>query len=405
MMAEIGHKNKIITELGHFLTDGERIYLFIIFLYVSYLILQTTMFPFTGYLQEDGIWTVVFMGIVFKTLVLDEWRYTEAIPAVLLVGIGIIINYFGGGNLPLRQVMLIIGAKNVDYRKILSVHLSVRLVVVVSAVFASMTGMIENLQYIRKGEIRNSFGIVYPTDFGAQLFFGYLTFLAITHSVRRVWHWLAGLALAWFIYAYCGARWNAGMLVACVLGFVLMEGDGLKKRKKHRDFALLWGSILSVPVIAGATAANIRMSELKQEFLQWMMQYSKSYGSRMEISVRMLRRYPIGLWGQSVKMQGFGGDVTLPDTITEITFLDISYVNILLRFGIVFSAALFVIYVGICLKYRCRREILLILMLVALSGFMEHHIFELAYNPFFLLLFAKGDGVDEDKRLLGRCEN
>lgn len=405
MMVKIGHKNKIITESGHFLTNGETLYLFIIFLYAAYLILQTTMFPVKGYLQEDYIWTIVFVGIVFKALVLDEWRYTEAILAVLLVGIGMIVDYFGGVNLPFCQVMLIIGAKNVDYRKILSVHLSVRLVVVVSAVFASMTGIIENLQYIRKGEIRNSFGIVYPTDFGAQLFFGYLTFLAITHSVRRVWHWLAGLTLAWFIYVYCGARWNAGMLVACVLGFILLEGEGLKKRKKHCDFALLWGSILSVPVIAGVTAANIRMSGLKQEFLQWMIRYFDSYGSRMEISTRMLRRYPISLWGQSVQMQGFGGDVTLPDTIVEMTFLDISYVNILLRFGIVFSAALFVVYVCICLRYRCRREILLILILVALSGFMEHHIFELAYNPFFLLLFAKGEGVDEDKRLSGRCGN
>lgn len=401
MITGIGHKNKIIIGIRHFAADGEKLYLFIVFFYVAYIILQTTMFPFIKYLNDGCIWTVIFTGIIYKILVLDEWRYPEVILAIFLIGIAVIVNYCGGGNVPFREVLLIIGAQNVDYRKILSVHLSVRFVVVVMAIFSSMTGIIKNLQYVRGDEIRNSFGIIYPTDFGAHIFFGYLVFLAVSHSVRRVWHWFMGLALSWFIYTYSGARWNAGMLVVCVIAFILLEKDRWKK-KRYNNYVLLWGSILVVPAIAGMTAVNLRLYGQEQTFLQWLKQYFDSYGSRMGISIKMLDRFPLSLWGRHIIMQGYGGDTTLPDTVTDVTFLDISYVNILLRFGIIFSVTLFVVYVGICLKYRSRREILLILMLVALSGFMEHHILDLAYNPFFLLLFAKGEVLDEYKRISGR---
>ncbi len=90
-------------------------------------------------------------------------------------------------------------------------------------------------------------------------------------------------------------------------------------------------------------------------------------------------------------MVGFGGSLTLKQ---EYFFIDSSYINILLRYGIVFLLMLLVIYGTICYKHKRDTALMISIVLLAISCFIDHHIMEEAYNPLTYALFAKtGDAI------------
>lgn len=78
---------------------------------------------------------------------------------------------------PLIWFVLIAGSDQVPFEKILKVYLLIVGAIVFLAFAASMLGVIPNLQYETSTRgIRNSFGIIYPTDCSAHVFFWMLTF-------------------------------------------------------------------------------------------------------------------------------------------------------------------------------------------------------------------------------------
>ena len=69
-------------------------------------------------------------------------------------------------------VLLIVGSRGISYRKIVKVFLITCSVLLFWTVFSALTGRIENLIIYQDGRRqRISFGIVYPTDFSAHLFY------------------------------------------------------------------------------------------------------------------------------------------------------------------------------------------------------------------------------------------
>ena len=73
---------------------------------------------------------------------------------------------------PFVWVLFLAGSRDVPIKKILEVYLVITGAGMILAYGASMLGVIENLQYVTYGRgIRNSFGIVYTTDFSAHIFY------------------------------------------------------------------------------------------------------------------------------------------------------------------------------------------------------------------------------------------
>ena len=74
----------------------------------------------------------------------------------------------------LQPVLLIAGAKNVRFDNILKVYTAVVSVMLIVAAIASQTGVIADvIGYSPRNAAaaRHSYGIIYPTDFAAQVFY------------------------------------------------------------------------------------------------------------------------------------------------------------------------------------------------------------------------------------------
>ena len=93
------------------------------------------------------------------------------------------------------------------------------------------------------------------------------------------------------------------------------------------------------------------------------------------------------IMGQRATLAGDGNShVPVPDYF----FLDSSYVLLLIRYGLLAFAATLLIFVLIARRAQRQRDytLLIILALITLQSMIEHHLIEIAYNPFILALLA-----------------
>ena len=120
------------------------------------------------------------------------------------------------------------------------------------------------------------------------------------------------------------------------------------------------------------------------------------YKLDLKLSYRMLytswgiRDYGFSLFGQHVTEYGNGLTTTYNE---NYFFIDDSYMRILIEYGIIVFIAVLIIILLMSLRMIKKNQIIwfMLLELVCLHSFMEHHLLELAYNPFIIYLYAKSE--------------
>lgn len=328
---------------------------------------------------------VLFTGI--KLFWSKKYNMQETIFGVLIVGCfgvaGIISTY----HFLIYLGCLIVAAEDVDFRKILIIYVVIAITILLIAFVASEMGYIEKLDYpsARNGGIRHSFGVVYPTDFAAHVFYLILAILALNifkGILNKTLQVLIPIGGALFVYKQCDAITSTICLMVMSALFVL--GFIIQKTVVFRRF-VVW--ISSIAYLVGAIVF-IAMGALYTPGKPVWDKLNQILSLRLQFSNDALKKYPIKIFGQPIEEYGLGGKVE--GHITNF-FIDDSYLKILLEYGVVCFGILMIIFLIINKKLIENKQDILLLMMVAIAihSFMEHHLIEIVYNPFILLLFAR----------------
>lgn len=320
-----------------------------------------------------------------------SWRWGEIILAALICGALLRSWQHVNRSFIFELAVLIAGARGIDFTKILRVHFYAVAAALIVTVALALGGYIENLVYYRDGVSRMAFGIIYPTDFAAQVFF--LTACWVWLRQRKITWWELGIiaALAVFCYVFCDARNSVACMLLLVLGSVYLKLRRRGAAKRCRDYALHpaagWICVLSAPILAAVMILLCRFYSGEG----WMLRLDGILSNRLYYGWTAFRDYSVNLFGQDVYMDGLGGleDISVFQHYYYF-FLDSSYVNMLFCHGIVTLTALLAGCAVSALREKRNRawEHLLVLTVVALQCAFEHHFIELVYNPFLLLTLA-----------------
>lgn len=319
------------------------------------------------YTKKEMLWAGIILFAFLMPAVLTEYRF---------------LWYVG---------FLIVGAKDIDFNKILKVYLILGIIIMLAAFGASQMGWIENLQYtlLRDEEwiIRNSFGSVYPTDFSAHVF--YLAVAGVCLSENKIsWGKIINFAvLATFVLDKCGARTSAICMI--LMAIMLVAVKYLKDKIKCN---LIYHLInLSTAVLAVGFIALVHMYDITKE---QMVKLDGILSNRLSISHKAIDLYDYKLFGQNVIESGLGRSEIIKD---DYFFLDNSYIRIALLYGVVLLViALFVFWLAGQRAIQNKRVIIVVaIMVIAVHSFMEHHLLEIAYNPILCFVFSKCAQIDE----------
>jgi hypothetical protein len=363
-------------------------YLIIYSIWLIITFLDTTMFHINYPNFTDIVLleiTVIFVGIKMilfnKHSKFELWLYI-----VLIISFG--GSFINSGYVFLLPVLfLILGAKNVPFKNLLQIYCVISVVLILLTVIASQTGVVENLIYERKGQ-RISFGFNYPTDFTAHIFFFVMGYCYLRRERLSYLELMVILGFGFFSHIFCGARTNALCLLLTFIVFLYLKNRYFNRSSNYvlnKIFSRLL--VFSIPISALCIVILTFLYQANQNNVI-LTSINNLLSNRLCWNIVGLERYGIHLYGSIFKMIGLGGSTTPPN---EYFFLDSSYILILLRYGVMVFVTTLVISVFSSLRAERQKDItlLLIISLIAIQSVVEHHLLDIAYNPFLFLIFSE----------------
>ncbi len=349
-----------------------------------------TMFPI-----PESVFTLCKMAglaiITIKVFAFDRFSLPSFFLCIFLAIEAVLVMISSGYLNPLLWVMLLIGAKDIPFRKILKIFLVVNLSIVLAAFAASMLGIIVNLQYITTSRtiksVRNSFGILYTTDFAAYFFFMMVVYFYLKGKSLRWFDYAGALILNAFIYYFCQTRLDCISILLTVILFAIVNAtdnvrhtirDKYKPRKNVLEifapFIMPACAVFSILITIAYNPSNRILNSINDLITH-----------RLSLGLQGLEEYGIKLFGQYIRMVGMGLSTHLTDTYF---FVDCSYLYVLLQYGLVFFLTMLVVYMFISYKNRKDHFFVIAILLVSINCMIAHHIVSFAYNPFAMALFA-----------------
>ncbi len=368
----------------------ENLYLIAFSLYLFQAFLKTTMFiykiPKLSFILNSLSYLAI--GLVIIKILLDTYRKKEIIGFFIIIIAFFISMIESSYKVLLTIIIFIIGARQVSLKKMVKIYFYLSTVLLIITVISAKIGIIENLTYYRlDGTTRQSFGIRYPTDFAAQIFFIVLSFLYLKQGNIKVYHYIVIFGITYLVYKFCDARLDcASIIIALIITFLYDKGI-LKLKSKLTKNILIMGFIIC-SMIALVLTLNYERNNYFYNTLNEFL------NGRLSIGKRMMEEYGITLLGQEVNDYG----ASIPGIIEhdEYNFIDSSYLRILLKYGLLIFTILCIVNVLINRKiYEKDKFLLLIILIIYINSIVAQHYMEITYNFLLFMYFTKIDSVEK----------
>lgn len=374
----------------NFPLNGELIYKtgFIFYFIVSFL--QTT--TFFDYFGPNTLHRLSYIGlavILFKIFFVDKQNISNFIINVLILILLVITWRTSGEFLMLPMGILILGARNVNFREIIKLYFGVGLIILISTLGSSLLGIIKNLTYHR-GEtsvIRQSFGIMYPTDFAAHVFYLILAHVYLNFEKLNWKNYGIFIIISWLLIVFCDARLSAYALIVLVPVMII----GQKAKMGWNAPRIIANFYWTVPVILGYI--TFCLSYFYSGHNNIFLKINNLLSGRLVFGHKALNKYPVNLFGQHVVEHGWGGPGGMKmanNSPNNYFFIDSSYLRILILYGIIVATLILIVVTIISYRSVSKMDYALasIIVMVAISSVVEQRLYDISYDPFLIAVFA-----------------
>lgn len=390
-------------------TFFEAVYLMFFFVFLLQRVLWTTMFT-TWYPEYFQLFLRILMVFFIAAKLGSGKRFSlSEIIWFLLVTMALVAVWQKAGYDELLDVALLIaGAYETDFKKILKVYLLVEIAVMIVTMTASQLGLVEDLIYHRGDNIRMAFGYVYPTDYTAHIFYIVLAWCFLRGAAVSYQECCIFALLGAFALIFCDARMNAGCLMLTAVVFAVLRFWNTKAKetfthvKKVKIEKKISGIFVAAPVICATVMLSLTWFYSEEN--SFLSLINRWLSNRLSLGKRGFTEFGVSLFGQWLPIVGNGGSTEPRD---NYFFLDSSYVNILLSFGMVLFCVVMAMHLWnqIQLRRNAMYAGMLVLCLLFVQCMVEHHMMEIAYNPFLFMILADKKslvGIDNNGERKGR---
>ena len=328
--------------------------------------------------------------LLFKIYVLDRWSKKELVIITILILLGM-INWRMAHELQLLTIVpFVIGAKNVNFKDIITWYLYLNVMLLLAMAIFSLLGVIPNLIYrAAPRPPRYSLGLIYTSSLATHYFYLVLAYCYLRFNKLR-----------WFDYLFIFVGDVIFMMITntkldfiatmIVIPVMIIAQRAFRGHKLSEILASCrW---MAVPISASIIIFTSYFYDASNHI---MRKINDITSGRLSLGYQAFSNYDVKLLGQTIVEHTYGGSKGLKlanqiDGVSHYFFIDSSYVRMILLWGILS----FVLIIG-CMTYIAIRStfrqtfILTAIILVAALNFMfEPDIIKIIYNPFLLALFA-----------------
>lgn len=375
----------------------QDIYIFIVGFWISSYMLHQTGFddvlPISIMMKLARILCYVYFGY---TLFKGKVKKKAFFLALFILGVSL-LSFISSENMLIIDTLIIIlsARKNNDVSNVVKKLSLLQICLIFITVGASFVGLISNTNYVRavNGVVRQGLGFEYATYSANYFFHAAIAYVAFRNKKFKVKDLIVLEAVNIFLYYYTNTTAVFFELTVALVGFGLIQfiKKPIYEIKILKNFFKVVFPICTVlPIIltfkydagsSGWGALNVLLT------------------NRLSIGLRALKQYPITLFGQVV--QWYTGIGTTTSKVMQYIYVDSSYLNIAITYGIIVLIIVVVAYMVLMNKaIKDNNGLLCVaLTILAVHSMTDPQLILLQYNV-ILIALVKVFSVNNENNMM-----
>lgn len=358
-------------------------------------ILSSSAFIYSLPIEKVNKAIVAFSIVLFllKTII-NEYQIKEFFIYFVLLIVFVVSAYQSRSTTVFTMFLFMMSSRNVNPKVINKIFFVISSVLLIAIVLASLKGIIPNFVYYRDGLSRASLGIIYPTDFASHVFYLMCSYAFLRKDKFGLKDVIFIGAVSYWVYSKTNARLNFVCSILLILGMLFVRFNKKNLVKKFTWLSPALGATIMIYLTYIYSPANSLTETL-----------NKLLSGRLSIVNELMGEYGFKLFGSNVAQNGLGGPTGLNfnNLLTKYIFIDSTYLRLLMMYGII-TLILVLVFLTVMLKKIDEKYLLVILLVIFISGAIENHLLELAYNPFLIILFSEYLREKIPNKIVTECE-
>lgn len=374
---------------------GEAIYLVAVLVYFIQAFLDTTMIAYAIPSEAIPLLKGIAFALVVVKMALGDFSSSvyRAFAVLLILAASFLTMRVGGYAAPLQFLIMVAGASDVDFDRITKLFLWTSVVLTMVTIAAALSGAVMNVSVPRGEGTVYSYGFYYSTEFSAHVLSISIAWLYLNRERLSVKVYAPVLLWSTVVYFLTNGRLSFFLTLLIILAVAIVD-----RRSKTRGAGYTYPKLLRLSFFVMAAVSIALMVAYQGGGLLGAL--NEVLTNRLYYAHEGYLNYGVTLFGQQIQMTGWGGGRIV--WAENYFYIDNSYANILLRFGVV---SLLIVLVVCSLPYtRLRRNcgvVAVLIAAVAVASFVNEHLMGLSYNFFALMAFAASTDFAARLRVAG----
>jgi wzy len=337
---------------------------------------------------------VLFSGVVLflaiKLVLVDSFSLKELLSYLFVFSLMCLISLNTGDRQLITLIALILGAKNVNFRYIIVTFFITIILLLIFTYLSTLLDIIPNLQYsrIRDGEIkiRNSFGTIYPTVFAAYLQSIVIAYAYLMNERKAFNHLILILlsCISIFLALELADARLSGYSIMLFLVFYYISIIFFRRIYRNKFMS----KVISLSYLVGFLVIFYLSYNFNTENTL-SLEINNVLSGRLQLGYNAFQEYHIPLLGQTIEFIGFGGSTK---EISEelYNYVDSSYLQFMLRYGVLFTILSIASY--IILTYKRLKlndyKFISIIAILTINSMIEDRLLDVSINVYWLLILS-----------------
>lgn len=272
----------------------------------------------------------------------------------------------------------IVAARDAELEKIVKAALIVHFICMVFVTASSVMGIIEDRIYDGGGRLRNSLGYQYTTDSSNYYFHMILMYIYVKKE-KISWESIGALELCNILLFKLTDTKSVFLLGSLALVAAVIWKMFKNARKNNIIYKA--GTVVIVPILS---AMMIYLSFFYNEQKPWMVYLNDVLTGRLTLGYEAFKTYGLHLWGMPITW--VGGTNKYIEGSGYYNYVDASYIQILLNFGIIFFVMTCLLFMILGWKAAKMNDVylMLVLVMIAVHSAADPQLLWMAFNPFIM---------------------